>query len=82
MEKNWYYCSYNALDKEGNVDKDVCVDGEYFSAENDDAAVEYAKELASIGAEYVDIGHVDLELVSVCRVDPDNEYEEVETIWF
>ena len=82
MEKRWYCASFNAVDSEGNVNIDISVDNCFFSAENDDAAIEYAKEYASYGENYLDIGYVDTELVAVTRVDPNNEWEDVETIWF
>lgn len=75
-EERWYCSSYYA------VDEDVDPDCDYFIAENDDAAVAYAKELANEGVDYVDIGHVELELSQVCRVDPEREWDEVETIWY
>ena len=75
-EERWYSSSYYA------VDEDVDPDCDYFIAENDDAAVAYAKELANKGVDYTDLGHVELELSQVCRVDPEREWEEVETIWY
>lgn len=82
MEERWYCASFDAVDSEGNVDMNISVDNYFFSAENDNAAIDYAKEYASYGEDYSDIGHVDLELVAITRVDPNNEWEDVETIWF
>ena len=75
-EERWYSSSYYA------VDEDVDPDCDYFIAENDDAAVAHAKELANKGVDYTDLGHVELELSQVCRVDPEREWEEVETVWY
>ncbi len=75
-EDRWYSSSYDA------VDADVDPDCDYFIAESDEAAVEHAKELAKNGVDYVGLGHVELELHSVCRVDPSREYEEIKTIWY
>lgn len=81
-EEKWYCSSYNAIDEEGDVLIDVCPDCDYFSADSDEAAIEQAKELAANGSDYSDIGHVDLEVIQVCRVDPNKEWDEVETVWF
>ena len=82
MEEKWYYASFVALNESGEVNFDIDVEGSYFPTENDDTAIAYAKEWAENGEDYDDIGHVDLELVSVCEVDPNNDWEEVRTIWF
>lgn len=80
MEKeNWYYASYVAKNV---ADKDFCPDGDYFTAEDNETAVTMAKEMAESGQDYCDIGHVELDLLSVTRVDPENEWEEIETIWY
>lgn len=75
-EERWYCSSYEA------VDEDVDPDCDYFIAESDEAAVAHAKELASIGVDYEDLGHVELELLQVCRVDPECQWDEVETVWY
>ncbi len=76
-EKNWYYASYEATGI-----KDFCPDGDYFCASNDEEAIEIAKTMADAGQDFSDIGHVCLDLESVTRVDPENEWEEIETIWY
>lgn len=81
-EEKWYCSSYNCIDADGNVSDDVSADNDFFIAENDDAAISHAKELANNGVDYVDEGHFDLELVSVTRVDPNREWEDIETIWY
>ena len=75
-EKRWYCSSYKA------IDEDVDPDCDYFTADDDERAISHAKELAWQGTDYDDLGHVELELLSVCRVDPENDFEEVETIWY
>ena len=58
-------------------------DSEYFVAENDEIAVEYAKMVARQGWDYADVdGHVNGELVSVELVDEENDYVAIKTIWF
>ena len=78
-EKNWYCASYDTVIKDN---EEIFPDCDYFAADNDNAAINYAMELAEQGTEYADIGHIDLELLSVCKVDPNNEWEETETIWY
>ena len=78
-EERWYYASYSARDEKG---EELYPDGNYFEADSDEQAIETAKILASEGQDYSDIGHVDLDLISVCRVDPEKEWEDIETIWF
>ena len=41
-----------------------------------------AEAIASAGVDYVDAGHFDLTILSITRVDPEKEYEEIETIWY
>lgn len=82
METNkekWYCASYSHIGDDGY---DICPDGDYFIADNGEEAIAYAKQKASEGTDYADIGHVDLDLVSVSRVDPEHEWEEAETIWY
>ena len=78
-EEKWYYASYSAKDNNG---EELCPDGDYFKADSDELAIEHAKCLASMGQDYSDIGHVELDLISVCRVDPEKEWDEIETIWY
>ena len=79
MEERWYYASYSATDKNG---EEIFPDGDYFVADNDEQAIKKAKEMASAGQDFSEIGHVELELTCVERVDPDNEWAEIETIWY
>ena len=73
----WYYASFIVPN-----DKDFCPDGQFFECENDEKAIACAKELANFGADYCDVGHVDLELLSVTEVDPDMEYEGIRDVWY
>ena len=82
MEERWYCASYHLVDSEGNVMTDSCPDPDFFSCENDDVAVEMAYELALKGVDYADEGHFGLDLLEVTRVDPNNDWKEVETIWY
>lgn len=81
-EERWYCSSYYCIDRKGNVELDINPDSDFFIAENDEDAIKQAKELASKGVDYADCGHFDLELIAVTRVDPNLEWEDVETIWF
>ena len=74
MEKsNKMYCSSYGVIKTNGCE--IFPDCDYFSAVNDEEAIEIAKSKALKGVDY-DEGH------SVCRVDPEMGYEDVETIWF
>ncbi|MBP5457232.1 MAG: hypothetical protein J6Y37_12100 [Paludibacteraceae bacterium] len=77
--ERWYYASYSAVDKDG---EEICPDGDYYMADSDEKAIEYAKYLAGQGVDYSDIGHVELDLLQVVRVDPEQEWDEVETVWY
>ena len=77
---NWYYVSFDTIKtKDG---EEIFPDGEYFCAKDDEEAIKMAKEITAEGVDYTDIGHFDLEMLCVTRVDPENEYEEIETIWY
>lgn len=78
-EKNWYCASYDTVVTDN---EEIFPDCDYFAADSDEAAIDYAMELAEQGTDYEDIGHINLELMSVCKVDPNNEWEETETIWY
>lgn len=56
------------------------MDSDYFSAENDKEALEWAKYLASEGVDYADVGHVDTELTSVAECDED--WNEIGLIYY
>lgn len=79
MEEKWYCASYSAFDDNG---EELFPDPDYFKADSDEKAIEIAKEYEKMGKDYSDCGHVELELLSVCKVDPNNDWEETETIWF
>ena len=80
MEKsNKMYCSSYGVIKTNGCE--IFPDCDYFSAVNDEEAIEIAKSKALKGVDY-DEGHFEVDLLSVCRVDPEMGYEDVETIWF
>jgi hypothetical protein len=74
--QRWYYASYTAIG-----DDDFDPDGDYFTAPNNESALKVAMTMAKNGQDYEDLGHVDLQLLSLTRVDADNDYEEIETVW-
>ena len=67
MENKWYCASYFET-----ADGD-CPDNDFFVATNDEEAVEFAKDMAKDS---------DFELLQVTRIDPDLDWDEVETIWY
>ena len=77
---NWYYVSFEII--KTKTGEEIFPDGEYFSAKNNNEAVKMAEAIASAGVDYVDAGHFDLTMLSITRVDPEREYEEIETIWY
>ena len=77
MKERWYRADFEA---EINGEK-YYPDSEYFVAKDDDAAIKYAKHLASEGWDYIDAGHVDGELLSVTLVDSENEFVDIKTIY-
>ena len=60
--------------------EEVHPDCDMFESFSDEQAIETAKELAAMGKDYADIGHVDLALLSVTEIDPDNG-DDVRTVW-
>ena len=79
MEEKWYCASYGVIKTNGD---EIYPDCDFFPCNSDTEAISHAKELASMGVDYVDAGHFELDLISVCRVDPEREWEEVETVWY
>jgi len=78
-EEKWYCSSYGVINANGN---EIFPDCDYFTANDDESAIEIAKSKALAGVDYVDEGHFELDLISVCRVDSDNDFIETETIWY
>lgn len=76
---NWYCASFDKVTLENG--EELFPDCAYFAADTDEAAIDFAMKYAKQGEYYSDCGHVELDLISVCKVDPDNEWEETETIW-
>ena len=77
MKERWYRSDF---DDDINGEKHYH-GSEYFVAKDDDAAIKYAKHLASEGWDYIDAGHVDGDLLSVTLVDSENEFVDIKTIW-
>jgi hypothetical protein len=77
---NWYYVSFETI--KTKTGEEIFPDGEYFCAKNDNGAINVAEAIASEGVDYRDAGHFDLTMLSVTRVDPEREYEEIETIYY
>lgn len=78
-EERWYCSSYGIIKTNGC---EIYPDCDYFMADSDENAIELAKNRAKEGVDYTDEGHFELDLISVCRVDPEREWDEVETIWY
>ena len=73
----WYLAVFEA------VGDDRLSIEEYITAESDEAAMSEANELAARGHDFVDVGHVDIELVSVSEVDSEQEtFPEIRTIYY
>ena len=77
---NWYYVSFETIKTE--TGEEIFPDGEYFCAKDNNEAIKVAEAITSEGVDYVDAGHFDLTMLSLTRVDPEREYEEIETIWY
>ena len=76
----WYCVSYEtATAADGSTVDPEC---DFIQAYTDEDAIEQAKELAAMGKDYSDCGHVNLSLLSVCECDPEQEWEDVRTVWF
>ena len=73
-----YYCSsYNSV-WIGN--DEIHPDYDYFEANSDEDAIRIAKELAENGIDYEDVGHIDLELLSVTEIDIETG-DDLRTVW-
>ena len=78
MTERWYRADFEAeIDGEKHYP-----DAEYYTAKDDNEAIELGKQLAADGWDYADVDHhVTGELVSVTLVDDDNEFVDIKTIW-
>ena len=77
MTERWYRADFEA-----EIDGlKYNPDSEYFVADDDEAAIKYAKRLACEGWNYLDNCHVDCELVKVTLVDNENEMNDIKTNW-
>ena len=76
MKERWYRADFEA-----EINGEKHYPDEYFVANDDEAAIKYAKHLVNQGWDYIDAGHVDGELVSVTLVDDENEFVDIKTIY-
>lgn len=77
MEEKLYCISYDSV-WIGN--KEIHPDYDYISAKSDEDAIRIAKQLTVAGLDYKDVGHVDLELLSVTEIDI-NTGDDLRTVW-
>ena len=78
MKEKWYRADFEAeIDGEKHYP-----DAEYYTAKDDNEAIELGKKFAAEGWDYADVDeHVNGELLSVTLVDDENEFVEIKTIW-
>lgn len=67
MNEKWYRADFEAA--VGEQHDDVAIDSEFFQSVSDESAIAHARELARMGVDFADVGHVETELVQVCEVD-------------
>lgn len=76
-EERWYRADFTATHN-GEL---FNPESEYFTAKDDEQAIEKAKEIK--GFDYADIGHVKAELTYVALVDHNTEtFEEIKPVWW
>lgn len=77
--RKWYCADFTAKGLLDNTD----INSEYYTAESDAEAIDHGKELASNGVDFVDIGHVDIELTYIAEVDDTQEtWPEKKTVYY
>lgn len=90
MKEIWYRAdaSYTPINYGGGTDEYFCIkvedetDAEQMKAA-DEAAIRLAKEWASEGKDFSDVGHVDMDLTEVTEVDGDEEcFPEKRLVWW
>jgi hypothetical protein len=75
----WYRADFTAKGLLDNTD----INSEYYMAESDAEAIDRGKELASKGADFTDIGHVEIELTYISEVDDTQEtWPEKRTVYY
>jgi len=78
MEEKWYKADFACT-----TDPTIDIEPSYFVADNDEQAIEIAKEEAESGVDFCDIGEVETELIQVYEVDDTQEgMPEKRLIWY
>lgn len=79
MEERWYRADFSAQ----HNGKELQPDSEYYVADNNEQAISIGKEIAEMGKDYADLGHVKMELTYVALVDADTEFfNELDVIYY
>ena len=77
--RKWYRADFTAK----GLFNDTDIESEYYTEESDTEAIDRGKDLAKHGADFVDIGHVEIELTYIAEVDDTKEtFPEVRTIYY
>lgn len=75
--------AFYRADFECKNNKDIIIDSDYYTAENDDEALRWAKDDEGRGVDFADIGHVDIELVELYEVNENEEtFPEIRLVWY
>lgn len=75
--------AFYRADFECKTDKSIVIDSDYYTAENDDEALRWAKDDEGRGVDFADIGHVDIELVELYEVNENKEtFPEIRLVWY
>ena len=82
----WYRADFDfvPVNYGGGTDDYMCqfLDDNTTMKELDEKAIEWAKQRASEGEDFDDVGHVEMELVQVMEVDGEQEcFPEIRTVW-
>lgn len=77
MEEKLYCISYDSVWIGNN---EIHPDYDYIMAKSDEDAISIAKQLTVAGLDYKDVGHVDLELLSVTEIDTETG-DDLRTVW-
>ena len=83
----WYRADFDYVPENygGGTQEYLCLtlDSTTTMEELDQEAIDWAKNLAEQGANFSDVGHVDMELVQLCEVDGTKEcFPEIRTVWY
>lgn len=75
--------AFYRADFECKTDNSIIIDSDYYTAENDDEALRWAKDDEGRGVDFADIGHVDIELVELYEVNENEEtFPEIRLVWY